>query len=41
MEVGFFDQCVESNVEPIEKLVDVDAKIPNLFDVGVEIGFHY
>ena len=40
MEVGFVDQCVDSNVEPIEKLVDVTVEIPNLVDVGIEIDFH-
>ena len=40
MEVGFVDQCVESNMEPIEKLVVVVAEIPNLFDARIEIGFH-
>ena len=37
MEVGSVDQCVESDVEPIEQLVDVVEKLPNLVD---EIGFH-
>ena len=36
MEVGF-DQCVESNAEPMEQLVDVAKDLPNLVD---EIGFH-
>ena len=34
------DQCVEFDAEPIEKLVVVSVEIPNLFDVGIEIGFH-
>ena len=40
MEVGFVDQCVEYDAEPIEKLVDVVVEIPNLVYVGIEIGFH-
>ena len=40
MEVDFVDQCVESDVEPIEKPTDVVAKIPNLVDAGIEIGFY-
>ena len=40
MEVGLVDQCVESNAEPVEKLVVVAAEIPNLVDIGIEIGFH-
>ena len=40
MEVGFVDQCVESNVEPIQQLVVVDVEIYNFVDVGIEIGFH-
>ena len=34
MEVGFVDQCVESDAEPIKQLVDVAEKLPNLVDVG-------
>ena len=37
MEVGFVDQCVESDAEPMEQLVDVAEELPNVVD---EIGFH-
>ena len=40
MEVGFVNQCVDSNAKPVEKLVDVVAEISNLVDVGIEIGLH-
>ena len=40
MEVGFVNQCVESDTEPVEQLVIVFEELPNLVDVVVEIGFH-
>ena len=40
MEVGFVDQCMESNANHIEKLVVVVVEIPNLVDARIEIGFH-
>ena len=40
MEVGFVDQCVESDAEPIEKIVDVVVEIHNLVDARIEICFH-
>ena len=40
MEIGFVDQCVEFDVEPVKKLVDVAAEILNLVDAGIDIGFH-
>jgi hypothetical protein len=40
MEVGFVDQCVESDTEPLEQLVVVAEELPNLVDAVVEIGFH-
>ena len=39
-DIGFFDQFVESDIEPIEKLEVVAEDIPNLVDVGMDIGFH-
>ena len=38
-EVSFADQFMEPNAEPIEKLEVVAEDIPNLVDVGMEIGF--
>ena len=39
-EVGFADQFVEPDVEPAEQLEVVAEVIPNLVNVGVEVGFH-
>ena len=39
-EFGFVDQFVELDIEPTEKLEVVAKDIPNLVDVGMEIGFH-
>ena len=39
-EVGFFDQFVESDTELVEQLEVFVEDIPNLVDVGTEIGFH-
>ena len=38
-EVGFADQFVELDAEPTEQLEVVAEDIPNLVDVGVEVGF--
>lgn len=40
MEVGFVDQCVEVDAEPMEKPVDVSMELPNLVDAVIEVGFH-
>ena len=40
MEVCVVDQCVESDVESIEKLVDFVIEIPNLVNTRIKIGFH-
>ena len=40
MEVGFVDQCVEFNAEPVEKLANVSIEIYNLVDARIEIFFH-
>ena len=39
-EVGFFDQFIEFDTEPIEKLKVVVEDIPNLVDARMDIGFH-
>ena len=39
-EVGFVDQIVESYEKLLEKLEIVAEDIPNLVDVGIEVGFH-
>ena len=40
MKVCFVNQFKDFDAKPIEKLVDVAAEIPNLVDVGTNIGFH-
>ena len=40
VDVGFVDQFVESDTEPAEQLEVVAEYIPNLVDVGMDIGFH-
>ena len=40
VDVGFVDQFVESDIEPIEQLEVFAEDIPNLVDVGMDIGFH-
>lgn len=39
-EVGFVDQYVECDIEPIEWHVVFSQDILNLVDFGIEIGFH-
>ena len=39
-EVGFADQFVELDGDPVEQLEVVAEVIPNLVDAGIEVGFH-
>ena len=39
-EVGFANQSVEPDTKPAEQLEVVAEDIPNLVDVGMEVGFH-
>ena len=38
--VGFVDQFVESDIEPVEKIEVVAEDVPNLVDSRIEISFH-
>lgn len=39
-EVGFVNQFVDFDLEPTEQLEVVAEDLPNLFDVGIEVGFY-
>ena len=40
VEVGFVDHFMESNTKHAEQLEVVSKDIPNLIDLGMDIGFH-